>query len=407
MNTFKKIFCRTFQKVMHVLIPVFPYREPALLDGIDEIVELLKKKNIERVLLVTDRGVRSLGLTSPLENLLDKNGISCTVYDGTMPNPTSDNVEEARALYVSNACQALIAFGGGSAMDCAKGIGARIARPNMPLKKMEGLIKICKPLPLFIAIPTTAGTGSETTVAAVITDSATHHKYVINDFCLIPQYASLAPEVTVGLPKHLTATTGMDALTHAVEAYIGKSTTKGTRAASEKAVKLIFENLERAYCNGADLDARKKMLHASYLAGTAFTKSYVGYVHAVAHSLGGKYGVPHGLANAVILPHVLRAYGEAAHKPLASLARVTGLADNNTSNSQAAELFISHVEGMNERMGIPKKLDCIKREDIPEMAVLADTEANPLYPVPVLWDAKELETLYLSLYDESNDNKSI
>ena len=398
MNTFKKIFCRAFQKVMHVLIPVFPYREPALLDGIGEIVELLKKKNIERVLLVTDRGVRSLGLTTPLENLLADGGIACTVYDGTMPNPTSDNVEEARALYVNNNCQALIAFGGGSAMDCAKGIGARIARPNMPLKKMQGLIKICKSLPLFIAIPTTAGTGSETTVAAVITDAATHHKYVINDFCLIPRYASLAPEVTAGLPKHLTATTGMDALTHAVEAYIGKSTTKGTRAASEKAVKLIFENLEKAYENGKDLDARKNMLHASYLAGTAFTKSYVGYVHAVAHSLGGKYGVPHGLANAVILPHVLRAYGEAAHKPLASLARISGLADSNTSDSQAAELFISHVEGMNERMGIPRKLDCIKREDIPTMATLADKEANPLYPVPVLWNANELEKIYELIY---------
>ena len=407
MNTLKKIFCRTFQKVMHVLIPIFPYREPAILDGIGEIVELLKKKNKERVLLVTDRGVRSLGLTTPLENLLDENGISCTIYDGTMPNPTSDNVEEARALYVNNDCQALIAFGGGSDMDCAKGIGARIARPNMPLKKMAGLIKIRKSLPLFIAIPTTAGTGSETTVAAVITDATTHHKYVINDFCLIPGYASLAPEVTASLPKHLTSTTGMDALTHAVEAYIGKSTTKGTRAASEKAVKLIFENLEKAYCNGADLDARKNMLRASYLAGTAFTKSYVGYVHAVAHSLGGKYGVPHGLANAVILPHALRAYGEAAHKPLASLARVAGLADNSICDTKAAELFISHVEGMNERMGIPTKLDCIKREDISAMATLADKEANPLYPVPVLWDAEELEALYLSVYDEANDDKSI
>lgn len=397
MNSIKKIFCRTFQKVMHVLIPVFPYREPVLLDGIDKIVSLLKEKNIDHVMLVTDKGIRSLGLTNPLEQLLCDNGLTCVVYDETKPNPTSENVEEARALYIDNNCQAIIAFGGGSPMDCAKGIGARIARPNMSLKNMAGLIKICKSLPLLIAVPTTAGTGSETTVAAVITDSKTHHKYVINDFCLIPKYAVLAPEVTVGLPKHLTATTGMDALTHAVESYIGRSTTKGTRAASEEAVKLIFENLEKVYENGKDLDARKNMLHASYLAGTAFTKSYVGYVHAVAHSLGGKYGVPHGLANAVILPHVLRAYGEAAHKPLASLARVAGLADNNTSDTQAAELFISHIEGMNERMGIPTKLDCIKREDIPEMAVIADMEANPLYPVPVLWDAKELEQIYLSV----------
>lgn len=279
-------------------------------------------------------------------------------------------------------------------MDCAKAVGARIARPNMPLKKMAGLIKVCKRLPLLIAVPTTAGTGSETTVASVIVDSKTHHKYVINDFCLIPRYAVLSPEITVGLPKHLTATTGMDALTHAVEVYVGRSKTKETKEAATKAVSLIFENLEKAYENGANLDARKNMLHASYLAGTAFTKSYVGYVHAVAHTLGGKYGVAHGLANAVLLPHVLRAYGEGAVKSLAELARSVGLVKGEVADKVAAETFISHIEKMNEHMNIPTRLDCVKKEDIPVMAKLADKEGNPLYPVPVLWDAKELEAIY-------------
>ena len=394
MNIFKKFFCRVFQKTMHLLIPIFPYREPTLLNGFNEIIGVLNNNNIDKVMLVTDKGIRGLGLTLSVENLLEENNIKCTVYDGTLPNPTSNNVEEARGLYLENNCNAIIAFGGGSAMDCAKALGARIVRPKLSLNKMSGLIKICKKLPLLIAVPTTAGTGSETTVAAVIVDSKTHHKYVINDFCLIPQYAVLSPEVTVSLPKHITATTGMDALTHAIEAYIGKSRTKKTKLAAEEAVKLIFENLENAYNDGSNLVVRKNMLYASYLAGTAFTKSYVGYVHAVAHTLGGKYGVAHGLANAVLLPHVLRAYGKHAIKPLANLARVLGLVSNDKTDSEAATILISHIEKMNERMQIPTKFDCIIEEDIHGMAILADKEANPLYPVPVLWNAKELEKLY-------------
>ena len=394
MNIIKKLYSRAFQTAMRIAIPLFPYREPKLLDGIESIPELMKAENIEKVMLVTDKGIRGLGLTAPIEQTLENAGIPCTVYDGTMPNPTSANVEEARDMYLANECQALLAFGGGSAMDCAKAVGARIVRPGKSLKKMAGLIKVRRRLPLLIAVPTTAGTGSETTVASVIVDSKTHHKYVINAFCLIPRYAVMSPEVTAGLPKHLTATTGMDALTHAVEVYVGRSKTRATKRAATESVKLIFDNLERAYNNGADLEARKNMLHASYLAGTAFTKSYVGYVHAVAHTLGGKYGVAHGLANAVLLPHVLRAYGSAAEKPLGELARAIDLVDANVSDRDATECFISRIEEMNARMQIPTSLDCIKREDIPSMSRLADKEANPLYPVPVLWDSKELEAIY-------------
>jgi alcohol dehydrogenase class IV len=311
-----------------------------------------------------------------------------------MPNPTSNNVEAARSLYLENDCQAIIAFGGGSPMDCAKAAGARIARPNKPLRKMAGLIKIRKRIPLLIAVPTTAGSGSETTVAAVIVDAETHHKYVISDFSLIPRYVLLDPAVTVGLPSSTTATTGMDALTHAIEVYVGKAKTKKTKAAATEAVRLIFENLEKVYENGSDIEARRNMLRASYLAGTAFTKSYVGYVHAVAHTIGGKYGIAHGYANAVLLPVVLRAYGKGAQKPLAELAREVGIAKSSATDSECAEAIISHIEKMNEKMGIPKKLDCICPTDIPAMAKLADREANPLYPVPVLWNARELEEIY-------------
>lgn len=206
-----------------------------------------EKHHISHILLVTDPGVYKLGLTKPLEKQLLKSEISCTIYKDTVANPTSANIEEAKDLYLAHGCQALLAFGGGSSMDCAKAVGARLARPNKPLAKMEGILKIWHKLPLLIAVPTTAGTGSETTLAAVITDADTHHKYAINDFNLIPDYAVLEPSVTYGLPPQLTATTGMDALTHAIEAYIGRSTTKQTRAASIEAIQLIFDNLQTAY----------------------------------------------------------------------------------------------------------------------------------------------------------------
>ena len=405
MNILKKIYCRIFQTCFHIALPVLPYREPELIDGFKHVPEVLKKHHISHILLVTDPGVYKLGLTKPLEKKLLKSEISCTIYKDTVANPTSANIEEAKDLYLAHGCQALLAFGGGSSMDCAKAVGARLARPNKPLAKMEGILKIWHKLPLLIAVPTTAGTGSETTLAAVITDADTHHKYAINDFNLIPDYAVLEPSVTYGLPPQLTATTGMDALTHAIEAYIGRSTTKQTRAASIEAIQLIFDNLQTAYKNGNNKTARRNMLRASYLAGTAFTKSYVGYVHAVAHSLGGCYGIPHGLANSVLLPIVLKAYGTAAHKKLARLARITGISDSKL-DAVAAEEFINHIHSMNISMNIPETLDGIRNEDIPKLACYADKEANPLYPVPALWGPEKLEQMYHLVQEVSEHDRN-
>ncbi len=379
---------------MNIVLPLMPYREPKLLEGINGIVKCLKEHDTDNCILVTDKGIRGLGLTKPLEDLLEKEGIKCCVFDDTVANPTIANVEAAREMYLSNGCKAIIAFGGGSSMDCAKGLGARITRPGTSLKKMRGLMKVRKKLPLLIAVPTTAGTGSETTVSAVITDGETHFKYVINDFPLIPEYAALEPDVTLGLPGGLTATTGMDAMTHSVEAFIGHATTKKTRAAAIESVKLILENLEKVYANGQDREGRAKMLRASYLGGCAFTRSYVGYVHAVAHSLGGQYGIPHGLANAVLLPHVLEMYGSSAHKKLSELAKAVGLVPESTETAEAAHAFIEKIKQMNANMNIPTTLKGIKEEDIPMMAEHADKEGNPLYPVPVLWDKNELEKVY-------------
>ena len=282
-------------------------------------------------------------------------------------------------------------------MDCAKAVGARIAKPRQSLSKMKGILKVHKKLPLLMAVPTTAGTGSETTLAAVITDAQTRHKYAINDFPLIPRYAVLDPKVTLSLPPFITATTGMDALTHAVEAYIGNSTTYGTRKDALLAVKLIFENIDTVYKDGSNVEARRSMLHASFYAGCAFTKSYVGYVHAIAHSLGGEYNVPHGLANAVILPMLLEAYGEKIHKKLARLAVAAGLADQETPCEEAAGRFIQAVKDMKKRFGIGDHIPEIQETDIPKLAHYADKEANPLYPVPVLMGAPELEQFYYKL----------
>lgn len=399
MKIYQKVYCRTFQTVLRTALPVLPYREPKLLESISCLPILFHKKKILRVLLITDNSIRSHGITKPLETLLRREGILCAVYDKTVANPTSDNVEEARNVYLKNSCQAVIGFGGGSSIDCAKATAARIAKPKQQLSDMEGILKIHKRLPMLIAIPTTSGTGSEATLAAVITDSKTRHKYPINDFPLIPHYAVLDPHVTRTLPKMITATTGMDALTHAVEAYIGRSTTKETRSAAITAIRLIFANINRACENGNDMRTRSNMLHAAYLAGSAFSKSYVGYVHAVAHSLGGKYNVPHGLANAILLPHVLEAYGTAAHKKLAQLAAATGLAIDTDEDSIAAQAFIQAIRNMKIQLGIPDIIPEIQAEDIPQLARIAAKEANPLYPVPALMDAKQLEQFYYDVME--------
>lgn len=401
MNNFSKAFCRTFQFAFRIAIPFLPYREPVRYSSIEELAKPLQKRNIRSVLLVTDEFLKSSGATEKLENMLHMAGIHCAVYDKVRPNPTVQNVETALKLYCAKSCQCLIAFGGGSAIDCAKAVGARVAYPKKSLNQMKGILRVWRKLPPLVAIPTTAGTGSEVTVTAVITDTETHHKYTMNNFTFIPTHAVHDPAVTFTLPPHLTATTGMDALTHAVEAYIGRSTTKETRALAKETVKLVFENIETAYQNGNDHTARANMLRAAYAAGVAFSKSYVGYIHAVAHSLGGQYNIPHGLANSVLMPYVLESYGKCIYKKLHELAIVAGVATKDDAPMTGAVKFIHAIRELNAAMGIPEKLSGIQKEDIPAMAKHAHHEANPLYPVPRLMDAKELEQFYYTVADWS------
>jgi len=282
-----KLYCRTYQRTFKLAMKFLSFREPELLEGensLDKLPSLIQSKGIHNVLIVTDSGITAIGLMDGLLDGLQSVGINYVVYDKTVPNPTIDNIEEALKLYREKKCEAIIAFGGGSPMDCAKGVGARLARPEKSISQMKGQLKVRKPIPPLFAIPTTAGTGSEATLAAVISNSKTHEKYAVNDTVLFPHYAVLDPMLTVKLPPHITSTTGMDALTHAVEAYIGKSNTEETKKCAKEAVTLIFENLYEAYSNGSNITARKNMQKASYLAGFAFTRAFVGYVHAIAHT---------------------------------------------------------------------------------------------------------------------------
>ena len=393
-NIARDIYYRTYQKVYMVAECFFDWSEPELLKGpgaVKELPALVKSKGISSVLVVTDKGLMGLNLLQGLFENLDAQGIKYVVYDGVQPNPSIENIEEARRLYLKNACEGIIAFGGGSPMDCAKAAGARVMNPNLSVSQMRGQLKIRHKLPPFFAVPTTAGTGSETTLAAVVTNMQTHEKYAINDPKLRPKYAVLDPELTTGLPQKITSTTGMDALTHAVEAYIGLSGVKSTNDFAEKATKLIFENLETAYNDGKNLTARENMLIASYYAGMAFTRAYVGYVHAIAHNLGGMYGTPHGLANAVILPYVLEYFGETAHAKLAKLADIVGITGAN--DAEKATKFIEEIKRMNKDMNIPEHFDFIKDEDIPTIVERALKEGNPLYPVPKIMDKADCEAV--------------
>ncbi len=387
--------CRAYQKGFYIGSFLFDWREPELITGpgaVKKLPQRLKSDGIMSVLIVTDAGLMKLSMLDGLFAALDAIGVKYCLYDETKPNPTIGNIEDALALYKKNNCGGIVAFGGGSPMDCAKGVGARLARPNKTIPQMRGYLKVLKKLPPLYAVPTTAGTGSEGTIAAVVTNPDTHEKFAVADPKLRPKCAVLDAELTMSLPKHITSSTGMDALTHAVEAYIGKSNTKDTKANAVKATKLVFGNLEKAY-NDGDIVSRENMLMASYYGGLAFTRAYVGYVHAIAHNLGGLYGVPHGLANAVILPEVIEYFGESAHKKLGELADAAGLDTAGKTDAQKANLFIAAVRGMNARMGIPTGFDVIKEEDIALIAQRAAKEGNPAYPVPKILRAPQLSEI--------------
>lgn len=397
MNAIDRLRCRTFQTIFRMALPFLPYRQPKLLGRLRDIAPLLRQKKISSVLLIADEGLRELELTAPLEKSLERAHISCAIHVQRNPIPTISDIESAHKLYIKSGAKAIIAIGGGASIDCAKVAGARIARPTLSVAQMSGLLRIRRKTPMLIAIPSVAGTGSEATLDAVITSDEYRHPYTILDFSLIPEYNVFDAQLSVHLSPQNTAINAMDALTHAIEAYIGRSTNRFSRKMAEEAVMLLSRNMRAAYENGSNLRVRQRMLRAAYCAGVTFTRSYVGYVHAIAHTLSDQYGIEHGLANAVVLPHMLRHYGLSCSGKLARLAYNADLVSRNVDENVAARRFIRWIEKQNRTFGFPAGFSQIREADIAEMAKTAAKEANPLYPVPQLMDASELEVVYRML----------
>jgi alcohol dehydrogenase len=376
---------------------VVPIPRPTVFIGPDSALRLcdtIAQFGLRRVLIITDAILVELGLVEPLRQALVERGVDVAVHDGITPDPTHDVLQRGFEAARSHRSDAVLAVGGGSVIDAAKVIDAMLVSGKSPAK-LVGMLKVGKPmLPLF-AIPTTAGTGSEVTVAAVVTDPVRHEKAAVIDPKLVPTATALDPLLMKGMPKPITAATGMDALTHAIESYTNRWPHAETPLYAVSAVRMIFANLPRACANGEDLEARETMALASFHAGLAFTKAYVGYVHAFSHKVGGLYGVPHGLANAILLPYVLDFIKESplGEQRLAELAVAIGAGEASESRAALAQRFVDRVRELNRTVGIPERLEALKRSDIPAVARAAMIEAHRDYPVPRNMSLSEAEAL--------------
>jgi alcohol dehydrogenase len=383
------------KKAAGVATRLLPIPQPTLLVGPGASARLgqaIGAFGHRKILVVSDGIIAGLGLMKSCLDALEAGGTAVLVYDEITPDAPIPLIEKGIDLYRRKACDAILAFGGGSVIDAAKTIGLAAANDKHP-RKLVGYFKGLHAPPPLYAVPTTAGTGSEVTVAAVISDPAHERKLVIADTRIVPRMAALDPLLMAGLPSAITAATGMDALTHAVEAYLSEWSTEFTDRMALAAVAMIFENLPRAYGRGDDLVARELMALASAYAGMAFTRANVGNVHAIAHQLGGKYHTPHGLANAIMLPHVLRFSAGATVGRLATLALRAGVGRTGDSREELARKFLDSVDTLSRRVGIPRTLEALREADIPELAKAACHEADANYPVPRVMLQADCEAL--------------
>jgi len=345
-----------------------------------------------KILIVTDSIIAKLGLLKGLTDSLTAGGAQFVVFDEITPDAPIPLIEKGIAFYQRQGCDAIVAFGGGSSMDASKAIAVAVSNPK-PLRQLAGYLKgLRAPVPIY-AVPTTAGTGSEVTVAAVISDPEAHKKLVIVDPRMVPKMAALDPSLMTGLPPHITAATGIDALTHAIEAFVGHWATPYSDGMALSAVGLIFDNLRTAYTHGKNLEAREKMALASTYAGFAFTRANVGYVHAIAHQFGGLYHTPHGLANAIMLPYVLKYSRPAITERLALLAVAAKVGSDGEATDVLAQKFLDAVDQLNHDLGIPAVLEALQEADIPALAKAACWEAHTGYPVPRYMSQEQCEDL--------------
>lgn len=399
MNIFKLIYYRSYQFILNkIAAPFLNIKEPKLIkeeNSIFKSVSILKENNYKKPFIFVTNSIYKSEVFSNLIEQMSKNNLEYYVYNNIKADPSVKIVEETYYLYKENNCDSIIAIGGGSAIDLAKAVGILVTNKKKNISKYKGLLKVKKKIPFFIAIPTTAGTGSEATICSVITDEKNFDKYAINDPKLIPDYAILDNQLLKSVPQHIISTTGMDALTHAVEAYLGNALTKKTKEYSLKSIKLINENLLTFYNDSNNINSRENVLYASYLAGISFTKSYVGYVHALSHSLGGKYHLSHGYLNAILLPYVLKKYGKKAVKKLKEIETYID-PSNKKEDKDKANDFINRIIKSNEKMNIPSGFkNVIKKGDLDFLVNHAYKEANPLYPVCKELTKKELKEILI------------
>ncbi len=383
------------KRVAGLVTRLIPIPRPTLMVGPASSARLGRAINDfghRKILLVTDAMIARLGLLTPLTDALGSGGTRFVVFDEITPDAPIPVIEKGIKLFKREDCDAIVALGGGSVMDAAKVIGLAAANHKHPRQLVGYFRGLHGPAPIY-AIPTTAGTGSEVTVAAVIADPERNRKLVIADTRIVPRMAALDPNLMTGLPPHITAATGMDALTHAIEAFVGHWSTDSSDRMALSAVGMIYENLPRAFDDGSDLAAREKMALASTYAGLAFTRANVGNVHAIAHQLGGRYHTPHGLANAIMLPHVLRFESNAITDKLATLAIRARIGKEGEAQVELARKFLDSVEAMNERLKIPRQLEALREEDIPALAKAACWEADTNYPVPRVMTQQACEEL--------------
>lgn len=346
-----------------------------LKDAGDQLGELGFKK----ALIVTDKVLGQIGIVKKVTDVLDNKNIEYAIYDETKPNPTVKNVNDGLALLKEKECDFVISLGGGSAHDCAKGI-ALLATNGGEIKDYEGVDKSKKPQLPMVGINTTAGTGSEMTLFAIITDEERHIKMALVDKHLTPIIAVNDPMLMLAMPKSLTAATGMDALTHAIEAYVSTAATPITDACAEKAIELISNYLVNAVENGQDVEARDMMAYAEYLAGMAFNNASLGYVHAMAHQLGGFYNLPHGVCNAILLPHVQEYNKSTSASRLAKIAKIMGGNIEGLTDEQGADLCIDMIKSLSQTIGIPEGLGVlgVKESDFETLATNALNDACSL-----------------------------
>ncbi|WP_312031058.1 iron-containing alcohol dehydrogenase [Hujiaoplasma nucleasis] len=383
----KKLIFRIYQKIMYLMSFFISFKEPVVVNDLKDIIKILENSHQSKVMIVSDQYLSGTAKFKAFTDLLKAESIHYSLYNDTLPNPSIPMIEEALSIYKENQCQGIIAYGGGSVIDLAKALGARVVRPNKSIENMRGTLKILKKLPLLIAIPSTVGTGSEATLAAVVSNPRTKEKCALMDPVLMPKYAILDLSVVESLPPKLIAETGMDALTHAIEAYLGKANTRKTKKMALSAIKIIFNHLEKAY--SGNIDSLGKMQVAAYQAGVAFTRAYVGNVHAIAHQLSAYYHLGHGYANAVILPYVLRYYHHSIDRKMAKIYDDV-FGDSDLSLQDKSISVIEAIESLKDKLMIDSSFKgLIKEGDVLGIVEKAYKEANPLYPVPKIFDHQD------------------